>query len=105
MKLKKLIFFTFAASLLFSACIVDGGNNTEIEDDNTTEIVFDIPEIKYQNTVLIQARRFSFTEFFEDSPTIANMHHIYLTAVDFVMLGLLIKYAIKMFKEVFGKWY
>lgn len=71
--------------------------------DNTTEIVFDIPEINYQNTVLIQARRFSFTEFFEDSPTIANMHHIYLTAVDFVMLGLLIKYAIKMFKEVFGK--
>lgn len=37
MKLKKLIFFTFAASLLFSACIVDGGNNTETEDEADTE--------------------------------------------------------------------
>jgi len=39
----------------------------------------------------------------QNLPILGTMHNIYLTCVDFVILGLLIAYAIKVSKEVFNK--
>ncbi len=69
--------------------------------DNTTEIVLDIPEVSYNNHILISETHFSFTDYMNDLPILKTIHMTYLTAVDFVLLGLLVKLAIKMWKEVF----
>lgn len=73
------------------------------EMDNTTEILLDIPEISFKEHTLIPSTKFSFTNYFNELPILNQIHEIYLTAVDFVILGLLIKYATKVYKEVFKK--
>lgn len=70
--------------------------------DNTTEIVLDIPEISYKNTILIPETHFSFTDYMNDLPILKTVHSVYLTAVDFILLGLLVALAIKIWKEVFS---
>ena len=71
--------------------------------DSTDDIVLNIPDIEYKNTYLLHSTTINFTSQMQNLPILGTMHNIYLTCVDFVILGLLIAYAIKVSKEVFNK--
>lgn len=71
--------------------------------DSTDDIVLNIPDIEYKNTYLLHSTTINFTSQMQNLPILGTMHNIYLTCVDFIILGLLIAYAIKVSKEVFNK--
>lgn len=71
--------------------------------DSTDDIILNIPDIEYKNTYLLHSTTINFTSQMQNLPILGTMHNIYLTCVDFVILGLLIAYAIKVSKEVFNK--
>ena len=71
--------------------------------DNSSEIVLSAPAVVWKEHEIIPATHFSFNEFFELAPEFKNIHDIYLMSVDFTVVGLLLYFAYKKFKEVFNK--
>lgn len=71
--------------------------------DNSSEIVLSAPAVVWKEHEIIPATHFSFNEFFELAPEFKKIHDIYLMSVDFTVVGLLLYFAYKKFKEVFNK--
>lgn len=71
--------------------------------NDSTEIVLSAPAVSWKDHEIIPVTNFSFNQFFDQAPKFKEIHDIYLMAVDFIVIGLLLYLAYKKFKEVFNK--